>query len=415
MKVPPGRLVSVREALRTHAGLLLALALAALAVTLPFWFSDLDMRSAAWFYVPDAPGSPWPYQDHWLWHAIYKGDWLIAGTFALVAIGAILLSYRVPRLALWRPRGWFLLLIIVLGSGLVVNAIFKDHWGRYRPRQVEQLGGVHPYVPPLAIGTPGEGKSFPCGHCSVGFAFYGFWFIWLRRRPGLAWAMFAFATFSGVLIGVGRLSAGGHFLSDTLWSGLLMFATAALIYHALLKVPQREARIAAGEGAPRMDWRQRVLIGTSASAVIAGVLLAKPMAAQSSYAPGALQQATIQRVMLDADHARVRIRVVPVVEGVRIDHKTHSFGFPGNKVHQDVTLGSDGVLNYRLSHSGIYTERDTEITLQVDPDWVGRVHVRVANGDIYVPAGQAGRFADLQAPGGAVIAGRSEQGLLPRK
>jgi hypothetical protein len=41
-----------------------------------------------------------------------------------------------------RMYGLFILLSVILGPGLLVNLVFKDHWGRPRPRQVVALGGT---------------------------------------------------------------------------------------------------------------------------------------------------------------------------------------------------------------------------------------------------------------------------------
>lgn len=361
------------------------LAVGLVAALLPFWCSDLDLTIASRFYDAGNPDNPWPYQDHWLWFAIYKGDWMIATLFALASIGAILVSHRKPSLAIWRPRGWFLLLVMVLGSGLVVNAIFKDHWGRFRPRQVEQLGGVHQYVPPLAIGTPGEGKAFPCGHCSVAFAFFGFWFIWRRRRPRLAWAMFAFAAGLGALVGVARLTAGAHFPSDTLWSGILMFATAWLVYHHLLNVPKREASIEQGRATTGMSRSQQLGMGLLAVLVVFGLMFTKPMADQHRFVPQAEQLERIQAIHLNADRARIRLMVEPLTAGVDIASKTHSFGLPVNKLVRSVTLQDDGQLIYVLVHEGVYTELDTELRVRIDPDWLDRLWIQLGQGDIHVP------------------------------
>ncbi|HBH49073.1 MAG TPA: PAP2 family protein, partial [Bacteroidales bacterium] len=40
-------------------------------------------------------------------------------------------------------RRWALMMIltIVLGPGLLVNATFKDNWGRPRPNEIVEFGG----------------------------------------------------------------------------------------------------------------------------------------------------------------------------------------------------------------------------------------------------------------------------------
>jgi lipid A 4'-phosphatase len=84
----------------------------------------------------------------------------------------------------WRINGAFLLLSVIAGPGLIINAVLKDHWDRPRPRDVVQFGGVMQYTPAPLRGE--GGGAFPCGHCSVGFLYASGWLAWRRRRP--AWA-----------------------------------------------------------------------------------------------------------------------------------------------------------------------------------------------------------------------------------
>jgi membrane-associated PAP2 superfamily phosphatase len=77
-----------------------------------------------------------------------------------------------------------LILSVVIGPGLIINAVFKDHWDRPRPRDVVEFGGMLQCTPAPLRGESGE--SFLCGHCSVGFLFASGWWLWKRRRPGWA-------------------------------------------------------------------------------------------------------------------------------------------------------------------------------------------------------------------------------------
>ena len=41
----------------------------------------------------------------------------------------------------------FLVLTLALGSGIIANVIFKDHWGRFRPISVTEFGGADRFTP----------------------------------------------------------------------------------------------------------------------------------------------------------------------------------------------------------------------------------------------------------------------------
>ncbi len=205
----------------------LIILLVLVGVTTPiFWLTDLDRDVATLFYQPNHSATNWPWQHWWLWRFLYDyayGFTLLSVAGALIIIGV---SYVLPHLQAFRRPATYILLVIALGPGLVVNLVFKDHWGRPRPAQITEFGGHHHYIPPLQLGNTGE-KSFTCGHCSVGFMFFALYFLARKRKP----LYLALTLALSVTLGLTRLSAGGHFLSDILWSGYLVFFVAWLLYY----------------------------------------------------------------------------------------------------------------------------------------------------------------------------------------
>jgi len=205
--------------------LLTLLALAGITTPL-FWLTDIDYQVAALFYRPDAGVEAWPWRHGRLWDYLFRYAEIFA---AAIAVGALLLAiaaYVVPKLMKWQRPAIYIMLVIALGPGLVVNLVFKDHWGRPRPVHISEFGGRHEYIPPLQIGHTGE-KSFPCGHCSVGYMFFALYFLSRRRKV----FYFTLTMLFAVLMALTRMTAGGHFLSDILWSGYLVFFVAWLVYY----------------------------------------------------------------------------------------------------------------------------------------------------------------------------------------
>ncbi len=127
----------------------------------------------------------------------------------------------------------FLLLALALGPGLLVNTVLKDHWGRARPSQVTAFGGAKPFTPaPLPAANCQRNCSFPAGHPAIGFYLISFAFLVRDRRRRRAAEGAAVAI--GAAFGLARLAQGGHFLSDVIFSGLLVCGVSWLLHGALL-------------------------------------------------------------------------------------------------------------------------------------------------------------------------------------
>jgi len=117
------------------------------------------------------------------------------------------------------------LLSLALGPGLIANVLLKDHWGRPRPYQVLRDGKIfRPVYQPNF--TAAKDNSFPSGHATIGF-FLGVPLLALRRRKlGVAVAIIA-----GSIIGLVRILQGGHYFSDVVFSGIVVWIVAELVLY----------------------------------------------------------------------------------------------------------------------------------------------------------------------------------------
>ena len=364
---------------RSEIILLLA---AAVLATLPFWFSDLDIRLARLFYFPGHAGTAWPMEFWPLWRFFYHAAPVVS---ALLGLGALLwLGYIQITGQQWSLRPYLLLVFLtfLIGSGLLVNGLFKDHWRHPRPRQTVELGGDKTYVPPLAIGRE-SGKSFPSGHASVGFALVSLWFVWRRRRFGLALFFLLASIALGLTMGMGRMAAGGHYFSDVLWSGIILYATAFALYYYVLKIPRREAALLEGQAPP--PARRRPVMGwlyvLAGAALLAFSLFGIPL---SKDLHDERPANGIRHVQLLADQADVRIEPVDG-DQIRFEGAVRSFGFPNNRVQFDIRQPTPDTLAYRLRHQGLYSEIDTRLHLMV-PRTIDSATVELARGNIVAPA-----------------------------
>ena len=214
----------------------------ALASTAVFWLTDLDVRFSSIFHDALSPDGPWPQAGAPLWMALYAIDTHM--TIALAIAAAVLaiagtFSGGDRRKIIY---ALFIVLSIMIGAGLIVNGILKEHWGHPRPDDIVQFGGSGQYAPPWAKRPSGEGESFPSGHAAIAFSCIVFYFILRIPRPKLARACFWGAVFLGSLMGLGRVIQGRHFLSDVLWAAYIPYLVCMLVYYGILKIPDRQSR-----------------------------------------------------------------------------------------------------------------------------------------------------------------------------
>ncbi|MBI4179267.1 phosphatase PAP2 family protein [bacterium] len=206
-------------------------------ITILFDCTQIDMAAAELFYSPQSP-NPWPLGWHGLLSLPHGMAPWITTTLVLVGLAALAVGVR-RRNDTWRRTAIFILLSVAIGPGLIVNSVFKEHWGRPRPRDILEFGGRKQFAPAPFRGE--GGKSFPCGDSSVGFLFALGWWVWRRDRPRRAAASLAMGIATGAAVGLGRMAAGGHFLSDVVWSAFLSLAVAHVLYSYVLRIPAREA------------------------------------------------------------------------------------------------------------------------------------------------------------------------------
>ena len=140
----------------------IALGVLALVATLPFWVTDLDLRVAGLFFDPTA-ADPWVQSQDRRWALLYQAASVLSTLMLVVGLAVLLGGALLPRLRGLRLYALFVVAVFVLGPGLVVNEVFKEHWGRPRPYQVTEFGGASDYLPPLMKGADKEASPSPAG------------------------------------------------------------------------------------------------------------------------------------------------------------------------------------------------------------------------------------------------------------
>jgi membrane-associated PAP2 superfamily phosphatase len=202
--------------------------------------TDFDLWLAALFYDPVA--KRWPYEVAQPWMSIYRYGMIPSlGLGICGAIVALFGKSILPRIG-WRDSrftrraGLFLISLLVLGPGLIINVGFKEMWGRPRPLQCVAFGGEKQFLP---LGTWADthlsNSSFPSGHAAVAFYLMAPSFIAGQGRRRLKIASFAAGTLYGLGMGLTRVVQGGHFASDILWAGAIVYLTGVALARLILR------------------------------------------------------------------------------------------------------------------------------------------------------------------------------------
>lgn len=205
--------------------------------TLLVWISDLDRWFATQLYTPGPSYSPtwqlWSGQTNPFWMGIYKLTPWPAILLGIAALAVLLLGLKRPRYRSVRRQALFVLLLLALGPWLLVNVLLKDTLGKPRPSQLLEFNGKFQYAQFWEPGTGNHNGSFPSGHAAVAFSAMAPWFFLRAQRSRLGAGFLATGIGWGLLVGSARMAQGGHFFSDVIWSGGIIYLLGLLLASAL--------------------------------------------------------------------------------------------------------------------------------------------------------------------------------------
>jgi len=192
--------------------------------------------------------------------------------FVRAALPVIILGGFVFCIVLWVAGIWYeqwfwgmttnravyLMTTLMVGPGIIVNALLKPNWGRARPKDITLFGGSEAYTPPLWVADACERNcSFVSGHASIAFWVTAYAFLlpskW-RLTGVLAGTAFGFG------VGLVRVAQGAHFLSDVMFAGIIVLWVNYALYRVVIQrafnIPgfrAPEPRVPEPKMGPKMD------------------------------------------------------------------------------------------------------------------------------------------------------------------
>jgi lipid A 4'-phosphatase len=214
-------------------GLLLSVAVFAI-------WPGLDFQVSNFFYDAAAPGFP-AKRLAWVL-AIYRLAPLVNQVLLLGSVLVLLAWWMKPSWVhvQWRRRSLTWVLMVVLGLGVVVDWVLKDHVGRARPEQSQAFGGPLLSLPLLEFDQSCDVNcSFVSGHAAGGFALMA-WGMWAPRRKRQQWLALSLVVGTG--IGVVRIAQGGHYVSDVIFAGWVIWLVYQSLRHTWLHWRLRRCR-----------------------------------------------------------------------------------------------------------------------------------------------------------------------------
>ena len=240
---------------RTRTAVLWWLSATAICSTLFLAIPELDLRVSGWFGTP----SGFPLSETPLLEGVRTFMLLATGAVAYLALILLVLRVFLKRLRVLNARFLvFVLTCAALGPGIIVNGLLKRFSGRVRPRNTDIFGGDGTFSPFLDFtGTCGSNCSFVSAEASALATIAAI--LVIAIVPDIT-SPIKTAIQMGILsVALGgsslRIVVGAHYLSDVVFSWLIIFPLVFGLYDAFgrprLILPDRATRQLSAKPAPK--------------------------------------------------------------------------------------------------------------------------------------------------------------------
>lgn len=221
---PPALRLDAGGLVRPLPGKALAWLTAFTALLVLIWdLSSFDLAVAHW----SGGAAGFPLRDSWLLtQVLHDGARNIAWMLALLL--CLFVWWPVGKLTQLNLGRRVQLASTTLIAVLLVSWL-KSWSGASCPWDMTDFGGIASYASHwshLLAPDGGSGRCFPAGHASAGFAFLGGYFALRHDFPSGARLWLTASIAAGLTLGIAQQMRGAHFMSHTLWTGLICWCVA---------------------------------------------------------------------------------------------------------------------------------------------------------------------------------------------
>lgn len=210
-----------------------------ITLTLPFlYFMFLGGDSFVATKIYALQGGKWVLNDHWITNnLIHKGGKYLSTLAIAVSIllYIFLLISSNEKYVKWRKPLIYLILASLTSATLV--SLLKVVTNMDCPWNLIQFGGNRPFVGLLEMRPRemGNGKCFPAGHASSGYAWVSLYFFFKMTISKYRWIGLCCGIFAGLIFGISQQLRGAHFVSHDIATLSVCWITALLFYLAFIK------------------------------------------------------------------------------------------------------------------------------------------------------------------------------------
>lgn len=196
-----------------------------------FVYPQIDLQTSSLFFKD----SFYMRNDLWVRFVYHVGPLFAVLVGISSAISLIVMKSKKNTHFLGMPKKAhiFLLVFLIIGPWMLVNNGFKEFSGRARPRNIVEFNGTKQFTKVFVIANQCKSNcSFVSGHSAAGFFFCTMSLLFTGRKRK---AIFAFGIALGSLLGLVRIIAGGHFLSDVYFSFVVVYLSGLLLHYWMYK------------------------------------------------------------------------------------------------------------------------------------------------------------------------------------